>query len=208
MSTNFSYLLYFNRDQLWNALQGVVNIAEPFHPPTPIHFPTHILPIPLKTYNLPEEGYQFDDPELDFDPILKFEEDEAIIDWIYSGYRGGEDADHNPLKMDQDGKVAIGYIHLTVYNDLSQILTLNKPNDLILFDFGTTGTKMSRLLDYSTSIRKAFVELLERSKGVCGVFNRENGGDLFWLKGQHFDKRIEDAYTHPDEIEELLRIDT
>jgi hypothetical protein len=116
----------------------------------------------------------------------------------------GDSADRNPPGLDQDNRIGIGYIYLTVYNDLSQRLTLNKPSDLVLFDFGTTGTKMSLLFDYSTSIRKTFIELLEKNKGVCGLFNRENGGDLLWFKGRHFDKRIEDAYTQPEEIEELL----
>jgi hypothetical protein len=204
MGVNFSYLLYFKREHLWEALQGVVDIAEKRDPPVIIYFPDHKIQIPLGTLFSEERSYQYDDPELNFAAVLKFEEDETINDWIYADYRMGDSSDRNPPGPDQDTRIGIGYIYLTVFNDLSQRLTLNKPSDLVLFDFGTTGTKMSMLFDYSTSIRKTFIELLEKHKSVCGLFNRENGGDLFWFKGRHFDNRIEDAYTQLEEIEELL----
>ena len=63
------------------------------------------------------------------------------------------------------------------------------------------------LFDYSTSMRKAFVDLLDRYNGVCGVFNRENGGDLFWLRGRHLEERIKDAFTLPGELEKTYGIE-
>ena len=204
MGVNFSYLLYFKREQLWDTLQGVIDMAEKRDPPVVIHFPDHKLNIPLGTLFDEERSYQYADPRFDFATILKFEEDETITDWIYADYRMVESADRSPPGPDQDTRVGIGYIYLTIHNDLSDIYTQNHPEDLVLFDFGTTGSTMSMLFDYSTSIRKTFIELLEKNKGVCGLFNRENGGDLFWFKGRHFDNRIEDAYTQPEEIEELL----
>ena len=207
MGVNFSYLLYFKREQLWEALQGVVDIAEKRDPPVVIHFPDHKLNIPLGTLFDDERSYQYDDPKFDFATILKFEEYEAINDWIYADYRMVESADRSPPGPDQDTRVGIGYIYLTVHNDLSDLFPHNHPDDLVLFDFGTTGSKMSMLFDYSSSMRKAFVDLLNRYNGVCGVFNIENGGDLFWLKGQTLDERIEDAFTLPGEIEEMYGID-
>jgi len=207
MGVNFSYLLYFKREQLWDALQGVVNIAEKRDPPVVFHFPDHKLNIPLGTLFDDERSYQYDDPQFDFATILKFDDDDAISDWIYADYRMVESADRSPPGPDQDARVGIGYIYLTVYNDLSDLFPHNHPDDLVLFDFGTTGSKMSMLFDYSSSMRKAFVELLERYKGVCGVFNRENGGDLFWLKGRLLDERIKDAFTLPGELEKMYGID-
>ncbi|UCD99379.1 MAG: hypothetical protein JSV42_01235, partial [Chloroflexota bacterium] len=77
--------------------------------------------------------------------------------------------------------------------------------DLVLFDFGTTGTRMSLLFSYSTSIRKTFTELLEKHHGICGVFNREaEGGEVFWFKGRRVSVYIEDQFMLPDEIEVIL----
>ena len=207
MGVNFSYLLYFKRDQIWGALQGVIEMAEKRDPPVVIHFPDHKLNIPLGTLFDEERSYQYDDPKFDFTTILKFDDDDAISDWIYADYRMVESVDRSPPGPDQDTRVGIGYIYLTVHNDLSDLFPYYHPDDLVLFDFGTTGSKMSMLFDYSTSMRKAFVELLDRYNGVCGVFNRENGGDLFWLKGRHLDERIKDAFTLPGELEEMYGID-
>ena len=77
--------------------------------------------------------------------------------------------------------------------------------DLVLFDFGNAGTRMSLLFSYSTSIRKTFTELLEKHHGVCGVFNREyGGGEVFWFKGTGLSVHIEDQFMPPDEIEVIL----
>ena len=46
MGLDFSYLLYFKREDLWSVLQGVVAIAEPHQPPITIHFPDHELSYP------------------------------------------------------------------------------------------------------------------------------------------------------------------
>ena len=207
MGVNFSYLLYFKRDQLWDVLQGVIDMAEKRDPPVVIHFPDHKLSIPLGTLFDEERSYQYDDPEFDFATILKFDDDDAISDWIYADYRMVESADRSPPGPDQDTRVGIGYIYLKVHNDLSDLFHYNHPDDLVLFDFGTTGSKMSMLFDYSTSMRKAFVDLLDRYNGVCGVFNRENGGDLFWLRGRHLDERIKDAFTLPGELEKTYGIE-
>jgi hypothetical protein len=50
MGLNYNYLLYFKRDHLWDALQGVVKIAEHYNPPpTKIHFPDTDLILPIAT---------------------------------------------------------------------------------------------------------------------------------------------------------------
>ena len=206
MGLDFSYLLYFKREHLWEALQGVAAIAEQHDPPTRINFPDHELAIPLDSWLLEEKEVQHDDPEFNFSIVLRFEEDEVIQDYVYSIYRGEGETDRSPPNTEETNQVMIGYIYLTVYNDLSRLMTLKKPTDLVLFDFGTTGTRMSMLFDDSTSIRNTFVELLERCQGVCGVFNREYGGsELFWLEGKHLSEWVGDAYIEPEEIERMLR---
>jgi hypothetical protein len=204
MGLDFSYLLYFNREHLWEALQGVAAIAVPHHTPTVIHFPDHELSIPLNSWVLKDRRVHHDDPEYSFATSLIFEEDEAIEDYFFG--LGIEYTYRGPPGTDEGNRISIGYIYLTVYNDLSWLYPQGKPTgDLVLFDFGTTGTRMSLLFDDSTSIRKTFVKLLEKYRGVCGVFNRESGGgELFWFKGRFLSEYIGDAYMMPAEIEGML----
>lgn len=205
MGLDFSYLLYFKRDNLWDAMQGLVKIAEPHHPPTMIHFPNHELSIPLDSWLSKEKEIHHDDHKFSFATVLFFDEDEAILDWGHG--QEVEDPYRSPPGTNSVNRVSIGYIYLTVYNNLSQQYPENtSAKDLVLFDFGTTGTRMSLLFDNSTSIRETFIRQLEKYNGVCGVFNRESGGgELFWLKGQILSEDIWDAFMMPDEIEDMLR---
>jgi len=206
MGLDYSYMLYFKRDRLADVLQGVVDIAEPHQPPTQIHFPDHILTIPLG--KLPPYSelnvYQYDDAEICLDTVLIFNEDLAILDWGH-----GQEVDasfRSPPGMDYVTPVSVGYIYLSVYNDLSQynpeiILDLK---ELVLFDFGTTGTRMCMMFQYSTSIRKQFTEWLRKYDGVCGLFNKEEECEVFWLNGKEISGFIDDAWLSPEEIEQKL----
>ena len=203
MGLDYSYLLYFKSEHLWDALQGVADIAEHHHPPTKIIFPDHEVSIPLDSWLIEENEIQYDEPEFSFSIVLPFEQDEAILDYIVDW--DDEDIDRSPPGTEEVNCIPIGYIYLYIYNDLSRRITLKDPTDLVLFDFGTTGTRMSLLFYYSTSIRKTFIELLKKHHGVCGVFNQEDGGgELFWFKGQRFSEYIDNQFLSPDEIEQLL----
>jgi hypothetical protein len=206
MGLDYNYLLYFERDYLWDALWGVVKIAEPHHPPTIIRFPDRELVIPLDSWLLKEKEVHHSNPEFSFSIVLRFEEDEAIQDYMISRGRWEGETERSPLIMGERDQVMIGYIYLTIYADLSQLWAFNKPIDLVLFKFGTTGTRMSLLFSESESIRRAFSSLLENHHGVCGIFDRENyGGEVFWWKGLHVREYIEDVDISPDEIEDILR---
>ena len=206
MGLDYTYMLYFKRDRMSDVLQGVVDIAKPHQPPTQIHFPDHTLTIPLG--KLPPYSelnvYQYNDPELCFDTVLIFDEDEAILDWGHG--QEIDDSFRNPIRMAYETPVSVGYIYLSVYNDLSHyypeiILDLK---DLVLFDFGTTGTRMSTMFLYSTSIRKQFTELLRKFDGVCGLFNDEEKGEVFWLNGKEMSGFVDDVWLSPEEIEQKL----
>jgi hypothetical protein len=206
MGLDYSYLLYFKRKHLWEALQGVAAIAEPHQPPTVIQFPDHELAVPLDSWLLRDKTVYHDDPEFSFSIVLNFEEDDEILDYIIARDRGRTEVDRSPPDEQGTNLVPIGYIYLDIYNDLSRRITIDEPSDLVLFDFGTTGTRMSLLFSYSTSIREAFADLLDRCHGVCGVFNREDGGgELFWLAGRRMSDWIEDPYLTPEEIDGLAR---
>ena len=102
--------------------------------------------------------------------------------------------------------VAIGFIYLTVYADLSKHYGFKKPTDLVLFSFGTTGTHMSILFSESESIRRTFSELLENYGGVIGIFDWENDyGELFWFTGKPMQVSLSNNYLLPEEIEQELK---
>ena len=204
MGLDYSYLLYFKREHLWDALQGVVRVAVPHQPPTRIFFPDCELLIPLDSWAMRHKVILCDDPEFSFTTILRFDRDEALQDYIDRHAR--DDLDRSPPNPDEDGKFSIGYIYLDIHNPTSEWSEGRNAEDIVAFNFGTTGTRMSLLFDESTSIRKTFMELLERVPGICGVYNREDSGEVFWYKGHVLSDHIEDPYLLPDEIKSLLNL--
>jgi hypothetical protein len=67
MGTNHNYLLYFKRDRLCDALQGLVHICDPIDPPPrTIHFPVRDLILPIATDFLEANELPYDKPEMKF----------------------------------------------------------------------------------------------------------------------------------------------
>lgn len=203
MGMDFSYLLYFKREKMWDALQAVVEMASPHQPPTRVLFPDHELAIPLASWQDNHAQLKHDDPQLHFHFALYFEEDEAIQYWRRNredaaSYRSPPDA--SVVKM-----VTVGFIYLAIHNPSSEYFPAGYTGDLVAFNFGTTGTSMSLLFDESPSIRKAFLGLLGRIPGVCGVFNREDSGEVFWMDGRDVYAQIEYPFLMPEEIRTFLK---
>ena len=193
MGINFSYQLYFKRSDLWHALDGLLTMAEPHDPPTRILFPDHEHLVPLNAWPTRREVIHHDDSEFNFATVLRFDWDEAIIDWVIST-NSADDPDRGPPDPDEDDQASIGYIYLNIYNDISRRFhRAQSLDDLVLFEFDTTGTRMSLMFSNSTTIREAFIGLLENYRGVAGMFNWESDGiEMFWLRGQHLSEYIYD----------------
>ena len=202
MGIDFSYILYFERKRQWDAFQAVVNIASPQQPPLTILFPDHELKVPLETWVDKKGVLRYDEPELELHFVIYFEEDEAIR--YYRRAIKEETYYRSPPDAVKPRMLPIGYIYLTIHNPTSGWYEGRNAEDIVAFNFGTTGTRMSLLFDESTSIRKTLVELLERVPGLCGVFNREDSGEVFWYRGQLRSDYIQDPYLLPDEIKSLL----
>ena len=192
MGLNFSYLLYFKKEDLWHALDGLLAMAEHHNPPIQIHFPDGIREIPMDSWVMRRREVHHDDPEFSFASSLKFDWDEEIEDWL--SYIRRDDPERAPPDPEDGDQVAIGYIYLTIYNDISRRFhDTHSLDNLVLFEFDTTGTRMSLLFSNSTAIRKAFIQLLENYRGVAGMFNWESDGvEMFWLRGQHLSEYIYD----------------
>jgi hypothetical protein len=205
MGVNYNYLLYFKRDRIWDVLEGLGEISETEGmKPTMIHFPDHDLVLPLMSSWGEESEFQHDKPELKFATSIYFDNDPAILEYLHD--RDGEEYDRSPPEENRVNQYAIGFIYLTVYADLSRHYAFKKPTDLVLFSFGTTGTRMSFLFSESESIRRTFSELLENYGGMIGIFEWENDyGELFWFKGKPMQVSLSSNYMLPDEIEEELK---
>ena len=207
MGAVYSYMLYFRKDQLAEVLLGIAEMAEKYSPPTLLHFPDHILEVPLESWESEDETLHHDDAELSFSTVLIFDLDEAIMDWGHG--QAVDDAFRSPPGETKAEPVSVGYIYLTIYNNLRQYypeITLDL-KDLALYQFSTTGSRMSAMFGASSSIRNGFLELLQKYKGVCGVFNNEQNGEVFWLNGKQVELEINDPWLSPEEIEQLARKD-
>lgn len=201
MGLNFNYMLYFKRDRLWDVLKGLGQICDTEGmTPTTIHFPDHDLVLPLMSSWGEASEHPFDKPEYEFAISIYFDEDEAILDYLHD--RDGERYDRSPPDEEGVQQVAIGFIYLTVYADLSRHFAFaNKPTDMVLFSFGTTGSRMSNLFYDSTAIRKTFIQLLERYQGLIGILDLEvDYGQLFWFLGEEMDYTPQSNYMLPEEI--------
>ncbi|MFD7433906.1 hypothetical protein [Streptomyces sp. NPDC059861] len=84
-------------------------------------------------------------------------------------------------KVDERGRVSVGYIYLTV-----RFSPTRHPNFASLqFTAATTG--MSRTFVESASIRKVFTDLAAATGGVCCLLDTEtNIFDICWLNGETF----------------------
>jgi hypothetical protein len=200
MGMDFSYLLYFKREQIWDALREVIKICRAHTPPAVIHFPDHNLTVPLDTWGSEGKEFQHNDPEFNFAIVINFKPDAAIQEYVQEG--DGDDEHRSPPDPGAEPQVGIGFIYLTIDREFPD----QPAADLVRFNFGTPGTTMSLLFEASSSIRSTFVALLERLPGICGVFNQELSGELFWWQGHHLSVEIPDPFMLPAEIEPLLGV--
>ena len=146
----------------------------------------------------------YDKPEIELALSMKFNEDPAILDYLIS--RGDVLEDRSPPDVEDLNTYSIGFIYLTIYPDLLFHYAFEKPSDLCLFAFDTTGTHMSLLFSESTAIRETFIEILTRFNGVTGIFDREiDGGELFWFRGKEMSLDVGNVHMLPEEVEEAIR---
>jgi hypothetical protein len=206
MGLDYSYMLYFPQDRWFEVLQKVIRLAKPLEPPTRLVFPDHEILVPMETWVHNSSVVYADGDELEFCTALYFEEDDEIRDYRESHRYPDSEEERCPPVMEKPARVSIGYIYLSIHKEPSR---LNSPNELdryCLFEFGTPGTTMSLLFDYSSSIRKTFVGLLDSVPGICGVFNREDTGVVFWWQGKQLDDIvIDDIFLPPVEIEKIIK---
>jgi len=201
MGLDFSYLLYFKRERLWDALQGVAALCRPNELPALIVFPDHILSLSIEPWDDKDRMVKCDEPEFGFKISMYFLPDDSLKEYLQRAFSEyyEEMSKESPLGL------PVGYIYLTVYNDMHSLDQEPLDPDLVMMEFGTTGTRMSLLFSESVSIRKQFTTLLEQYSGVCGMFNMEMEGLVFWLNGRRMEEQISDPWMHPKMITDELK---
>ncbi len=201
MGLDYSFRLYFKRENLWEVLQGIAAISTRSELPTLIVYPDHIRPLALEAWGKNERIVNYNDAQFGFVTSIYFPIDNAITEYINRVFPKKAEGmfRQNPLG------VPVGYIYITVYNDLTTFEEKDWDPKLFMIDFGTPGTTMSILFFESGSIRRQFIRLLAQYQGVCGVFNMENSGRVIWLNGQSLDIEIPDPFMSPQEIEEYIK---
>jgi hypothetical protein len=209
MGMDYRYLLFFEREACLDVLERLGEMAWAY--------PGHqtILALPDREVVLPFSGWQetgprisWDDPgpTWDFMTTLSFEPDQAIDYYLGRLRRGpsGEGAgDDGGTRLDRQGRAGVGYIYLTVHNDMASWPS-GTGEDLVAFEFDTPGSSMSVLFTESESIRWAFTQLLETCRGVYGLLDLEDWAHLFWWRGHEMDEQIPDAGLPLAEIERLV----
>ncbi len=201
MGLDYSYLLYFKREALWDVLQGITGISRPSPLPTLVTYPDHFRTIHLETWGRNERIIYHDDPQFGFTASIYFPPDDDILTYLkhFSHEKFNLLAAESPLGL------PVGCIYITVYNDPAVFDDRALDPNLVLFEFGTSGSTMSILFSESVSIRKRFEDLLVQYEGVCGVLNLEDYAHVIWLNGRPLDLRIPDPFMPPGEIEKFMR---
>jgi hypothetical protein len=207
MGLDYSYLLFFERRARFDVLDRLAEIAEPdLENQTTLILPDQVITLPFEGWLETGRRIEWDDPnpKWDFMTVLRFEVDEAIANYLdrrEAGWREvADDADVELPEM-----AGLGYIYLTVYNDLRALSERLADPGLVLFEFDTPGTSMSILFTESTAIRQAFIHLLETCQGVYGVLDMENEAEVIWFKGEEVSVVIPHAYLSLPEIEAYVR---
>ena len=183
MGLDYRYLLFFERDACFDVLERLAEMAVlgSEDDPTTLVLPDRTVTLPLSDWLQTGSRLTHDDPRptWDFRTFLCFEPDEDIEDYLErASSQWGEAED----QRDELGRARVGSVYLTVHRDMTEWPS-GTDDDLVLFEFGTTGSSMSALFFASESIRRTFIGLLESCRGVYGLFDKEDWAELIWLRG-------------------------
>lgn len=199
MGLDYSVLLFFERQDPWQILDGVAQFADhSLEEHTAIRYPDKIMRLPFESWAGTEKlnpiPYNDQSEAWNFMTSLYFEKDDEVEDYAFQ----------YDLDEEYDQKVvAIGYIYLTVYNNWEGYGDCWDPAQILL-RFAAATSNMSILMANSGAMRKPFMGLLEQYRGLYGVIDREMDGVLFWLRGEQIDANIPDPWMGISAIDEYL----
>ncbi|NPV55096.1 MAG: hypothetical protein HPY76_00280 [Anaerolineae bacterium] len=203
MGIKYSFLLYFERQHLWDALQGIAAFAQPGKLPTLIAFPDHLLSLPFEGF-ITERIIPADSDDISFMTSLYFAPDKHVSTYLEHLFRLNKTPEPTTLPDGSQG-LSVGRIYIYVHNDLRSLEQGIYQPELSLLRFEAASTPMSMLFVDSICVRERFCQFLAGFHGVCGVLNMEDYGRLIWLNGKAMDEDLPDPWLSPAEIVEHLR---
>jgi len=188
LGIDFTYHLYVPRKNVWTMLQALGQQASPAHR---VHTLIHlaggaVIDIPFTSHFKTDPlFYTEQTPSLEFDTALWLRIDEHE--------QGMFQADR--WKLDEQGNVNFGNLYLTI--DFRQ----EEPGDFVAFRFVAATDGMSRLMEQSQSLYRAFRALLAENSGICGILDREDYQEaiLWWLKGQALSRPLSEGIIPSEE---------
>lgn len=202
MGLDYSYLLYFPKNRLWEVLDGVASLVDLQSPGTRILFEDGEKLLALNSWGGGKQAYHHTDPCFNFSISLRFPLDNCIQDYLQEINQAQGLPGVTALKS--GSPVGIGMIHLWAYQDLSAFSeTFNEP-DLASLIFEANGTRMSLLFDESNQIRETFLHLLADHGGIGGLIDYESDAMLFHWRGKALNLSVGSVYTSPTEIDAIL----
>lgn len=177
MGLDYTYRLYFPRERIPEALQGLAAMCA--RPPQTAHIrlPQGIREFPFDPFQ-GEPTPDWDSESYSFEVILRLPADDALEKFI---------ARTNPQQLKEQEEADFGYVSFRVDNPPDKI------NSCFVFIAG--GDRMSWAFLDSTSMRRAFIRLLEAHGGLCGLLDMDEQRLVFWWRGQETWEILEEAWT-------------
>lgn len=199
MGLDYSILLFLERQDPWQILEGVAEFADHgLGKHTAIAYPNQLMRLPLESWAGTDEldpiPYNDQSETWEFMTSLYFDLDGEVQDYV--------DSNNQDQSADQK-RVSIGYIYLTVYNRWEGYSECWDPGQILL-RFAAATSNMSILMAHSMAVRRPFVGLLQNYRGLYGVIDQEMDGVLFWLRGKQMDVDIPDAWMGIRAIDDYL----
>ena len=199
MGLDYSVLLFFERQDPWQILEGVAEFSDQsLDKHTAVAYPNQLMRLPFESWAGTEDldpiPYNDQSDAWEFMTCLYFDKDDEVQDYLDF---------NNPEQNAEQKQASIGFIYLTVYNRWEGYGECWDPGQILL-RFAAASSNMSILMAQSMAVRKPFIGLLERYRGLYGVIDREMDGVLFWLRGKEMDVGIPDSWMGVRAIDEYL----
>jgi hypothetical protein len=172
MGLNYSYEIFVSPQNVFRALVELAELAPRTHRPPPL-----ALTMPGGNQLVVPFTSRFKSEPVDCSTSGVFELDTSImfgVDDVVREFFEGHDSE-----IDELGRVAVGYIYLTV-----RFAPALHPHYASL-EFTAATSSMSRMFERSASVRAVFTSLAAASGAVCCVLDTESDTfEICWLNGR------------------------
>ena len=217
MGLDYSYTLWVPEAELWPLLDSVAELSKPCEPLKVTLLDGQVKQWPFSSF-YDEEG-QFHSSSTPVHSLnisrmgnlylatsIYFSLDTPLRDY---GAEWQEDVRRDgdrewQLPIDERGRLAVGYIYISVQLAKENRSTSDVESDCICVNFTAATTGMSRLFTESESIQQTFLNLTQQHHGFCCFLDQEGAGTVLWLDGQRMETFIPASPESLDELRALV----